>query len=75
MALTVCVKPLHIMHAAPFWLIVPPVCKQAHRCVESDDDDEDAIDDEVYAQKMQEQLNSTRPRRAAAMQATASMMV
>ena len=39
------------------------------------DDDEEGIDDEVYAQKMQEQLNSSRPRRAAAMQATASMMV
>lgn len=65
----------HRIFAAPFCLIADPVCKQAQRYVESDDEEEDAIDDEVYAQKMQEQLNSSRPRRAAAMQATASMMV
>ena len=65
----------HRMFVAPFCLIAGPVHKQAHRYVESDDEEEDAIDDEVYAQKMQEQLNSSRPRRAAAMQATASMMV
>ena len=39
------------------------------------EDEEDGVDDELYAQKMQQQLNSSRPRRAAAMQATAQMMV
>lgn len=42
---------------------------------DDDDDDENNIDDEVFAQKMHQQLNSSRPRRAAAMQATAQMMV
>jgi len=42
---------------------------------DDDDDDENGIDDEVFAQKMHQQLNSSRPRRAAAMQATAQMMV
>ena len=46
------------------------------RYVDSDDDDDEhGIDDEVFAQKMHQQLNSSRPRRAAAMQATAQMMV
>lgn len=42
---------------------------------DDDDDDENGIDNEVFAQKMHQQLNSSRPRRAAAMQATAQMMV
>lgn len=40
-----------------------------------DEEEEDGVDDEVFAQKMHQQLNSSRPRRAAAMQATAQMMV
>ena len=39
------------------------------------EEEESAVDDEVFAQKMHQQLNSSRPRRAAAMQATATMMV
>lgn len=39
------------------------------------EEEEDGVDDEVFAQKMHQQLNSSRPRRAAAMQATAQMMV
>lgn len=39
------------------------------------EEEENGVDDAVFAQKMHQQLNSSRPRRAAAMQATAQMMV
>ena len=62
------------MHS--LWQFTVFLCAQV-RYADSDDDDDDenGIDDEVFAQKMHQQLNSSRPRRAAAMQATAQMMV
>ena len=48
---------------------------QQNRYIDSEEEEEDGLDDEVFAQKMHQQLNSSRPRRAAAMQATAHMMV
>ncbi|KAL3153482.1 hypothetical protein ABBQ38_011813 [Trebouxia sp. C0009 RCD-2024] len=45
----------------------------ANQYIDSEEE-EDGVDDEVFAQKMHQQLNSSRPRRAAAMQATAQMM-
>lgn len=65
----------HLLGAIKF-----SACKRAlllcaqNRYIDSEEE-EDGVDDEVFAQKMHQQLNSSRPRRAAAMQATAQMMV